>query len=241
MYEFYEIPLALQSKKDLKNLYESIPETEGCMKNIGTEGGCGAKCCQFQSPSAFYVEFLYAWNYLITTWPKEKIYDLIIRSVRNVISNAPTKGCACWDSDSKLCLIHERRCFNCRIYAQTPEEEFKPRYEKLKVLYSENPNAVIMDQCNLVCTVGKSPTTEEINEWFFLVMVAERDMGLSPTLMHDGDGGTYRTYHDHIILKIGSPGFLKKLTELRELTDNEAKEKFVETLAKQLKSGAIKL
>ena len=226
-----------KSRKDLKNLYSSIPETSGCMENIAKENGCGAKCCEYQNPQVMYVEFLNTWNYVIHNWKKDQVVDIVIKSMRMYLENKPTKGCVFWDSKTKLCTQHQSRPYNCRVYSQTPEEEFKPRYERLKVLYEKNPDAIIMDQCKLTSTIGNKPTVDGLNDIFRELNSIEQDIGIPVSLIHDGDGGSYRTYHDHILLEMGSGPFLGRMNKLRESGTEEEKEAFL----KEMKQKFIKL
>lgn len=245
MYEFYDRKYSSEalkkSRRNLKNLYDAIPETEGCKENIAKKNGCGAWCCNFQNPSVFYCEFLNSWGYVKNSWPKEKLIELVIRALRIYINNSPTKGCVFWNHETKLCMQHTTRPFNCRIYAQTPDEDFKPRYEKLKILYENQPNAIIHDQCNLCTTPTGKPTSQQIDVWFDELKLLEKDLGVEKHLMHDGDGGSYRSYLDHILLRIGSERLYKTLNDVRESVNAEAKEQFIKLLESKLKDGALKV
>jgi len=236
MYDFYDKPISdsdwQRARKAIRRLYGEIPETEGCLVNIAKENGCGSWCCEFQSPSLFYSEFLYAWKQVEEHWPKEKVIKLYLRCVESHLSKATTKGCVFWDRSTKLCGIHEQRPYNCRSYGQIPQEEFKPRYERLKILYENDPTAVVRDQCNLV-TSPKPPTKKDNDEWFKELHFIERDIGVHPSLMNDQNGGSYRQFHDHILLKTSSEAFLEKLKKLRDGTATE-KAKFVEEFKKEL-------
>lgn len=245
MYDFYDVPLSdatlKRSRKSLKNLYQSIPETEGCLSNIAKEGGCGAWCCEVQSPSVFYCEFLNTWNTVKSSWGKERLIKLIMACVRNYLTSNATKGCVFWDTTSKQCQQHMTRPFNCRTYGQIPDEEFKPRYERLKVLYENDPTAAIHPQCNLVKSIGEPPSVEEMQRWFSELQLLETDVGVEKNAIHDEKGGSYRTYHDHILLKIGSPALLEKLTIIRQMGDVASKSAFINLLEEQLISGVMKI
>ena len=245
MYDFYDAPISNDTQKrlrhNLKALYESIPETEGCLENIAKEDGCGSKCCEYQNPSVFYIEFLNTWNTVKTTWSKKQIISLIVKSIRNYLNTNLSKGCVFWEKETKKCLQHKTRPYNCRTYCQVPDEEFKPRYERLKVLYDSSPGSVLLDQCKLAKTVGIPPTAEEMTNWFAELQLLERDIGVAPADIHDGDGGSYRTYHDHILLKIGSQAFLNKLIQIRSLGESKEKDRFVDLLEEQLIAGVIKI
>ena len=239
MYDFYNRKLSdsdlKRARKALKRLYEDIPETDGCMVNIEKEGGCGAWCCQHQSPSLFYSEFLYAWLH-VEKWEKQKLVDLMLRCVENYLDRNPTKGCVFWDRETKMCGIHKNRPFNCRTYGQIPEEDFKPRYERLKVLYADDPFAVVKDQCHLV-TSPKPPSKSQMDEWFKELQFIEKDIKIDQKLMNDGDGGSYRQFHDHIILQTCSPAVIDKLVSLRTRGTDRQRSTFLVDFRKDLEQG----
>jgi Fe-S-cluster containining protein len=215
--------------KNLNATYETMPETKGCMENINKEGGCEAWCCQSQNPQVLYVEFYNAWQKVMTTWPNEKIVGLVRGALRNYLSNESNKGCIFWDKETKLCGHHETRPYNCRIYGVIPEEEFKPRYERLKVL---NPN--VKDQCNLVSAIGNQPTKKDTDAWWESIRKLEQDIGIPSHLITDEPGGSYRTYHDHILIQLFSDKVLNELTLIRLNQPADVKEKVMEGLIKAI-------
>ncbi|NJL70131.1 MAG: YkgJ family cysteine cluster protein [Candidatus Competibacteraceae bacterium] len=203
----------------LNAIYAKIPDTEGCMKHIGLskeDGGCGGWCCKYQSPQALYSEFLNSWRTVLRTWTEEKIVTLVERSIRNYLSAFTAKRCIFWEEETMLCGQHETRPYSCRIYGITPEQEFKPRYERLKILYQTDPTAIIRDQCNLIKPVGETPVTihETMNWWVELVKV-EMLTGVEKDDIHDGAGGSYRTFHDHILLHLFNDTMMRQLETLR--------------------------
>lgn len=234
MYEYYKQPppVAQQKKlrKELKRLYESIPETEGCLANINKDGGCGAWCCEHQTPNVMYAEFLNTMNAIEHTWKEDDIISLVVRCVEAYFNNNPTKGCVFWDRQSKQCLQHQTRPFNCRVYGQTPDEEFKPRFEKLKVLYAENPNAVIREQCNLVKSIGKTPTTEDTAAWFHDLKMTEMEGGIHPDQINANQGGSYLTYHDHILIRLCTTKLIEDMTVLKISGNKEKQDRFIRQL-----------
>ena len=240
MYEFYHIGVSektlKQSRKDIHNIYDSISETEGCIENLPT---CGAWCCEHQNPSVLYSEWLNTYWRISRDWSRANLSDLFLRAVSTYIDANPTKGCVFWDKDSKHCMQHYTRPYNCRTYGQVPEEDFKPRYERLKVLYADKPGAVIKDQCSLVKSSGKKPTVKDMTEWFEQLKIIEHDIlsdqqplmrNMVHSIIHDGDGGTYRTYHDHILLQMAPPTFLQQLTQLRIKGSKTEKDEFLKKL-----------
>ena len=126
-FEFYKTIRLSQNKKvsssfsKLHNVYNSIPETTGCMENINIKGGgCKARCCLIQTPQFLYSEFLLIWDYISRNWDDDKICDLFERCMLNAVDTLPSKGCVFFDEDTCLCLCHKKRGLNCRIYGITP-------------------------------------------------------------------------------------------------------------------------
>lgn len=104
---------------------------------------------------------------------------------------------------------------NCRMYSQIPEEEFKPRYEALKVLQEKDLRTVVMPQCNLTKTVGDRPTKEQSDDWWERMTSIEKRCGIPEDKITDDQEGTYRTFHDHIILHVFPTWALEQLTQLK--------------------------
>ncbi len=237
MYEFYtkqfEEKALRRSRKELKRLYDEIPETTGCMTNIAKEDGCKAWCCELQSPQVMFSEFMLTWQHVIRNWTADDITQLVMSATIAYLNNN-SMGCVFFDKEKRLCRQHETRPFNCRTYGQIPDEEFKPRYEQLKVLY---PDKEFRDQCNLVETVGTKPTEAEMDLWFHHLNLIEKELLGKNAPSHDGQGGTYRTYKDHILLKLGNEKFLLRLTRLRQKGTTEEKETFLKELEVRLKKN----
>lgn len=212
-----------ESREDLKWLYEQMPQTKGCVENINkpeSEGGCGAWCCLMQSPSLWYVEFLNTWNYIVHNWSDKEIIALIERSLRKYLFPNKEKGCVFWDHKSKLCSQHETRPYACRIYGVEPEQEFNDRLIRLKVLYPDSK-----PQCNLVSTVnGEEITPKHTKKWWTRLKGLEASIGVTENIMHDGDGGSYRHYHDHVLLHMFEDDLMAHLTEIRVSGDPMQKE-----------------
>jgi len=200
----------------LKKVYNEIPSTTGCMENIAKTDGCKAWCCNYQSPSVLSVEFHNVWKHILNIWKPKDICNLVERSLRNYLSSNTTKGCVMWDKNTKLCQIHKHRPYNCRTYGIIPEEEFKPRFERLKILYQNDLSAIVRDQCNLVKTEDGSSVTKEMTEkWWKEMLSIEKKSGVSKENINDSKTGTYRTYHDHIVLRLLSDNMLAKMTYLK--------------------------
>lgn len=205
-----------QSCSKLHNLYNKIPDTEGCMANIEKKDGCKGWCCMCQSPQLFYSEFLNLWNSVMREWDVEDICDIIEKSLNNYVMGATTKGCVFFDEDTKMCLVHKKRPYNCRIYGITPEEEFKPRLERMKETYKDIVGAVIKDQCHLIKTTdNKDVSIEDTNQWWDQLVEIERSIGIQRDNINDDMGGSYRTPHDHVLLYTLPDDIMLKLQEIR--------------------------
>tara|TARA_Y100000034_G_C6817553_1_gene367949 strand:- start:218 stop:958 length:741 start_codon:yes stop_codon:yes gene_type:complete len=231
--------------KRVKSLYKKLPETRGCLKHIDLpidSGGCGGRCCELQQPQVLHIEFLYAWRNVISNWKLEEILNLIQAALRSYLSERTTKPCVFWDSETKLCKHHETRPLSCRQYAITPEEEFRPRYERLKILYQDDPTAVFMDQCNLVSTVnGKKVTRRDTSAWWDKLTKIEEDNGVSKKMIHDQPGGSYRTYPEHILIHVFSESVISQLQTLKQFGEPAEREYVACSLMNAAKSKLEKL
>jgi Fe-S-cluster containining protein len=203
--------------KALDKLYGSMPDTVGCLEYINkpeSEGGCAGRCCRHLNPHVFHVEFLHTWKHVLQNWTWDRIINLVERAIRNYLSTRPTKGCIFWDPDSKLCQQHLTRPWNCRVYSITPDEEMKPRIEKLKILYQNRVDAVIFDQCRLPKTVdGTEVTTEMTSKWWKQLVDIEKSLGVKDTDIKKNT--TYMTYHDHLLLHVMPDYVMKQLGILK--------------------------
>ena len=225
-FEFYKTIRIADNKKvkesflKLHAIYKTIPGTKGCLDNIGGEGGCGAWCCKIQTPQLLYSEFLLIWEYISKEWGDDKIYNLLKRCMLNAINHIPSKGCVFFDEETNLCQIHEIRPYNCRIYGITSDEEFGPRYERLKKEYEEIIGAVIKPQCNLVSTIDETEVTmSNTDEWWNKLTVVERSIGIPMELVTDKIGGSYRTPHDHVLLYNMPENVLNALAGIKQYDD----------------------
>jgi len=227
-----EKPLSLDAaRKKLERVYKLIPETTGCLDNINKEGGCEGVCCKFQSPQVLYVEFLNAWDHILKIWSAEDIIDIVSLSLKTYLSNKPTKGCIFWNPDTKQCRQYETRCLSCRLYSIVPEEEFHARYEQVKEMLKDKPDAIIMPQCDLVKTVdGRDITTAQTDFWWDELIKIEMFIGVPRQSIHDRFGGSYRTYHDHLLIHLFIESIMQNLSTIRVNGTEEEKEKVVEKL-----------
>lgn len=201
-----------EANKRLSVLYSKIPETKGCLENIYAEHNpCKAWCCELQNPQVLYVEFLNAWNYILQNYANDDILNIIKLCLEKYLSESNIKGCIFFNTDRRLCTIHDQRPYNCRIYGITPDEEFKPRYEKLKVIYPH-----IKYQCSLVKTKDESTVTKKnIDNWWLELKSIEMSAGIKHDDIHDDIGGSYRTFYDHILLHLLGEEGMEYLTHVR--------------------------
>ncbi len=192
----------------LNVLYESMPKTHGCEKCKEINGDNHDWCCKTQSPSMHYVEFLNVYKKVVG-WNKQKKKALFLRAVRNYLNNKLNKGCIFYDNG---CTIYSERPFVCRQYGVIPEENWNSRWEKLKEEQGDQFDA--QPQCDLVTAERDIPAALE-DRWFAHIQKCEERIGISKTKMHDRDGGTYRTFHDHLLLEEMDERFLEFLTKIR--------------------------
>jgi len=196
----------------LNKLYNDIPDTKGCMENLSE---CKAWCCQKQSPSLFFVEFMNAWDKVYSDRSPEEIVKLIDKAIRNYVFYKPDNGCIFFDNDTKHCMCHDVRPYNCRIYGITPKEEFEPRYKMFKERY-KGQFVDIRDQCSLVSTKnGKKVNTKDTDGWWKKLCDIEHYYGIPKSKLNDGETGTYRNFHDHILLYLFPEDLLRQMTILR--------------------------
>jgi len=217
----------------IRKLYESIPNTKGCLDWISkSEGGCGAWCCSQQHPHLLYSEFKYLWENAVKKINKDQFIDLIRKSLYAYLFEEHRKSCVILNTQNNKCSFHENRPYNCRVYGIIPEEEFKPRYEKLKVLYPDT-----RQQCNLISTIdGKNITKEQTNFWWSEILKIEEASGINKKIINDEFGGSYRTHYEHILLEIVGEEGMYSLSKVRELSSKEEKEETISMCIESLSS-----
>lgn len=202
-----------EARIELNNLYNSVPETKGCMENLSV---CKGKCCTMQNPSLLHVEFINLWKHILIKYSLDEIVLIIKKAAWNYMTDTSVKGCIFFDDTNKTCTVHEHRPLACRVYSQEPKEEFNKKIIKLKVL---NPNKYYMEQCSLTETVGKVPAAEDTEKWWNKLKSIEKSIGIMDREINDSDIGTYRTYHDHIMLNLLSDADLRLFTEAKQTND----------------------
>jgi Fe-S-cluster containining protein len=244
-FEFYKTIRSSNKKEKLikafsklHNFYNKIPDTKGCMENINAEGGaCGAWCCKIQTPQLLYSEFLLLWNFVSKNWDDDEVCDLFERCMSNAVNPLPSKGCVFFDNDTCMCKVHNVRPYNCRIYGITPDEEFNPRYERLKKEYDRIVGAVIRPQCSLVSTEDDSEITkEQIDEWWEKLVEIERSIGIPKDMVSDSIGGSYRTPHDHVLLYNMPENLLNALSGIKQYDDEFDKKRAIKELVQVIRN-----
>jgi hypothetical protein len=219
-------PESQRALVSLNVLFSGMPTTSGCEKCVEANGENAFWCCKTQSPSMYYVEFLNVYNE-VKKWPVAKQQALISRSIRNYLDDSVSKGCVFYVDG---CLCYSQRPFICRSYGVIPQENWDKRWESLKDNMGDQFNA--LPQCNLVASSTPISAVME-NRWFEHTKKCEGRLGVSSDSIrkHDEDGGSYRTFHDHLLLEMFGEELLVRLTKIK--LSNPTKEEiklFIEAL-----------
>jgi Fe-S-cluster containining protein len=213
----------------LDRVYSKIPDTKGCMENLDT---CGAWCCREQTPHALKSEFGSLWESVTSKGP-EYVIATVVRAVGNYLSSSLNKGCVFWDQNTKMCQEHERRPFACRTYGIMPEEEWKPRYEKLKVLNND-----LRPQCGLVSTEsGEEFSKEESDRLWQELLKYEPIVGVQHDGVREGPDGNYKSLHDHIVVEFFPKEVMRQLSHARISSSDEAKKSLLQTIESMLRKN----
>jgi Fe-S-cluster containining protein len=187
--------------------------------------------CKIQTPQLLYSEFLLLWHHVSKNWTDEEICDLFEKCMTNAVNPVPSKGCVFFDRDTCMCKAHKVRPYNCRIYGITPNEDFEPRYKRLKEEYKSIPGAVIKPQCSLVSPVDDVEVTkEEIDTWWEELVEIEISIGIPNDMVSDAIGGSYRTPHDHVLIYNMPENVLNALSGIKQYTDEFEKKRAIKEL-----------
>lgn len=199
----------------LRLVYDGFPETTGCEKCREVNGDNEKWCCKEQSPSMFYSEFLYAWQHVRATWSKDRRVDLILLALQNYLRSTVTKGCIFFQGGE--CQVYDRRPMACRMYGVIPKESWDHHWEALKKRLGEN--FTFKPQCGMVLLVDKMQTIDQQRETdiFLRVREIEKELGVPKIHVesHDEAMGSYRNFHDHLLLEIFDEATLERLTMAR--------------------------
>ena len=220
----------------LNVLYSGMPATSGCEKCKEVNGDNAIWCCSSQNPSLYYVEFLQVLKVVGETWSNSKKTDLILRAVRNYLDNSLSKGCVFYNNE---CTIYKDRPLQCRLYGVIPKETWDKRWETLKKRQGDKFEA--KPQCTLVTSEEKI-TPEMEDKWFLHTKKSEERIGIAPEIInrHDLAGGSYRTFHDHLLLEFFGEDLLSVLTKAKMTNSTEEEiNLLIEELRKQLSEQAL--
>lgn len=220
----------------LNVLYNGMPATSGCEKCVEINGDNVNWCCRLQQPSMYYVEFLQVLKTVGDNWPEDKKKELVLRAVKNYLDNSLSKGCVFYDSE---CTIYIDRPLACRFYGVISKENWDKRWKTLKERQGDSFEAKL--QCILVSS-EEEITPEMERKWFLHTRKCEERIGISSEIInrHDLGGGSYRTFHDHLLLEFFGEDLLSVLTQAK-MTDSTEKEidLLIEELGKQLNAQTI--
>ncbi len=196
----------------LNVLYDGMPDTHGCEKCAEINGKGGKDwCCIKQNPSMFYAEFFNVYKEMQDNWTKEKRKQVLFRAIRNYLSNSLQKGCIFYDNG---CTIYKQRPFNCRMYGVVPKENWDKRWEALKERQGDKFEA--MPQCTLV-SADRQISAKDEDKWFAHTRDCEKRIGINEQTidLYDMSGGSYRTFHDHLLLEMLGEDMMSTLSLMR--------------------------
>lgn len=217
-------------------LYEGMPQTSGCEKCAEINGDNVHWCCKEQSPSMYYSEFLKVLKQVGDKWNETKKKELVLRAVKNYLNNKLNKGCIFYDEG---CTIYKVRPFSCRMYGVISKENWDKRWKTLKERQGDKFKA--KPQCSLV-SAAEEITPQMEGKWFLHTRKSEERIGIASEVInrHDLGGGSYRTFHDHLLLEFFGEDLLSVLTQAKmtESTDEEI-DLLIEELRKQINEQTL--
>jgi hypothetical protein len=116
----------------------------------------------------------------------------------------------------------------------------KPRVEQLRNNFQSDVLAEIKDQCKLV--VGeKDVTKEDTARWWRKLEAIEQLAGIDKKMITDSLGGSYRMYHDHVMIQLFPDDVMRQLSTLRVYGNPEEKEIFIENFLEIIKEEIRKI
>ncbi len=204
----------------LNKVYKKLPQTTGCLQHINKpieQGGCGGHCCVHNNPSMLYVQFMNSWGNFTQTHSLDQILVLFEKSLRNYLSANTLKTCVFFDTETKLCTTHMHRSMSCRLYGITPNKQYNSKLVQLRILCKKtNQQSLVKQQCRLVSTSNNKDVPTKFSDNIFKdIKKIQRTLQIPYERMNDQAEGTYRTYHDHILIKHFDDSFLAQLSHLR--------------------------
>jgi len=163
------------------------------------------------NPSMYYVEFLRVWSE-VEKWKKERKQALFVRAIKNYLDTSLIKGCIFWD---EKCLIYQIRPSQCRMYGVIPKDSWDSR---IKSIEEREKDFEYRPQCDMVSVVGGDQiTSNQEDKWFNHTKEAEKRIGVpdSTIKLHDIPGGSYRTFHDHLLLEVLEVEAMNAITRVK--------------------------
>jgi len=226
-----------QLETSIGDIYESLPNTVGCMQSIEDKtNSCGAWCCDEQSPSVWFCEFLNTLTSFIFRMDPNDFSKMIEMCLKKYLLIYKGNGCVFWDSDTKLCKQHKTRPINCYFYGVTPQEDFEPRYERLKVLNNE-----VKPQCDRISLEDGAVcmSKELIDVSFDKMKKIDGEIGVPEHFLNDDQGGSYRSYSEHILLWLLGEDQMCNLSVIRSSSPILEKKKLVATICENLSTSLV--
>ncbi len=226
-----------QLEISINEIYESLPGTIGCMQSIEDKtNSCGAWCCEEQNPSVWFCEFLNTLTSFVFRLDPSDFLKMTEMCLKKYLLIDKGNGCVFWDSDTKLCKQHETRPINCYFYGVTPQEDFEPRYERLKVLNNE-----VKSQCDRISLEDgcKYMSKELIDVSFDKIKKIERKIGVPEQFLNDDQGGSYRSYPEHILLWLLGEDQMCNLSVIRSSSPILEKKKLIATICENLSTSLV--
>ena len=125
------------------------------------------------------------------------------------------------------------------LSACTPTGSWNERWKRLEERDGELFDA--KPQCNLVRSDCEISVDDE-DKWFGHSKNCEKRIGVPESIidMHDSGGGSYRTFHDHMLMELFDEKFLNMLSSVR-LTSPSADEidKCIEAIRAELQKESV--
>ena len=226
----------------LEVLYERMPRTLGCEQCEQHNKDNAMWCCRTINPSMYYVEFLHVWSE-VQKWGSKKRLPIILKAIKTYLNNKDSKGCIFYNNG---CQVYNQRPFNCRLYGVISDASWDKRTKLLKEQYKDYEISAEFErkltQCDLVHNSDgtKSVSGKEEQRWFEHTASCESRIGVKPDtiLEHDGPKGSYRTFHDHIMLEFIDTAALSQLTKVKTALPSEADiDTFADALFEKVKEN----
>lgn len=125
---------------------------------------------------------------------------------------------------------------NCRMYGTIPQESWASRWRILDERHKDEFDDRSRTQCILVQS-DRPVSLEEEDKWFKQTRKCEERIGIAENTiqLHDAPGGSYRSFHDHLLIELYDPMFLSNMTDVRMTKPSMEKiEEIISEIEKQL-------